>query len=525
MDNNRHMVSSGDRRIATFVLPSIGNMVFIAVFFVLVFGSGNGLLNDGDTGYHIRTGEEILKSWRIPAYDVYSAHVPPLPWTAHEWLSEVIMAGISRLSGLTGLVLFFALLLSATHWLLFFLLKSKSDNLLLITVVTCLATASSSSHWLARPHAFSLLFTLVWYWLLDRFQYGNHRTLRYLPLLMVFWVNMHGGYIIGVLLLLVYLGGNLMHSWVGLPQESKESRKKAQLLFRISIVIILTCLINPFGYDILLFPFKLASDRFVMDHVSEFMSPNFHEVLPFKYMLLATMGMIALSRRPLNWVEVGLLLLLTYMALYSARHVSLFAIVVSPILLKHSENVISGLPAPVVRFWQTRNCNLAQIDAKVAGYFWPVGSILCVVVLALLGSLQFTFDEKRFPVAAAEFLKRETLPGNMFNNDEFGDYFIYALWPKYRVFMDGRSDMYGEKLGGAYLKVANVLPGWKEILSRNSVSWVVFDTRSALTAALADDIGWQPIYSDNVATILVKKDKTNKALLAKYPAVEIKIGK
>jgi hypothetical protein len=113
----------------------------------------------------------------------------------------------------------------------------------------------------------------------------------------------------------------------------------------------------------------------------------------------------------------------------------------------------------------------------------------------------------------------------MFNNDEFGDYFIYALWPKYRVFMDGRSDMYGEKLGGAYLKVANVLPGWKEILSRNSVSWVVFDTRSALTAALADDIGWQPIYSDNVATILVKKDKTNKALLAKYPAVEIKIGK
>jgi hypothetical protein len=195
MDNDRHMVSSGSRRIATIVLPSIGNMVFIAVFFVLVFGSGNGLLNDGDTGYHIRTGEEILKSWRIPAYDVYSAHVPPLPWTAHEWLSEVIMAGISRLSGLTGLVLFFALLLSATHWLLFFLLKSKSDNLLLITVVTCLATASSSSHWLARPHAFSLLFTLVWYWLLDRFQYGNHRTLRYLPLLMVFWVNMHGGYI------------------------------------------------------------------------------------------------------------------------------------------------------------------------------------------------------------------------------------------------------------------------------------------------------------------------------------------
>jgi hypothetical protein len=80
-------------------------------------------------------------------------------------------------------------------------------------------------------------------------------------------------------------------------------------------------------------------------------------------------------------------------------------------------------------------------------------------------------------------------------------------------------------LGSAYLKVANVLPGWKETLARNDVSWVVFDTRSALTAALADDIDWQPIYSDNVATIFVKKDMTNKTLLTKYPAVDLKIGK
>jgi hypothetical protein len=213
------------------------------------------------------------------------------------------------------------------------------------------------------------------------------------------------------------------------------------------------------------------------------------------------------------------------MALYSARHVSLFAIVVSPLLLKYGENVIRLLPAPVVRFCDTRNRNLIEIDNKVAGYFWPMASLLCVFSLALLGSLHFTFNEKRFPVAAAEFLKRETLTGTMFNNDEFGDYFIYALWPKYRVFMDGRSDMYSEKLGNAYLTVANVLPGWKETLSRHSVSWIIFDTNSALTAALIDDIDWQPIYSDKVATIFVKKGIANKALLVKYPAVTLNIAK
>src|SRR5678810_1044162 len=79
---------------ATF-LPSIGNMIFIAVFFVLIFGSGNALLGDGDTGYHIKTGQVILKNWSIPAHDFYSFHFPALSWTAHEWLAEVIMAPVS----------------------------------------------------------------------------------------------------------------------------------------------------------------------------------------------------------------------------------------------------------------------------------------------------------------------------------------------------------------------------------------------------------------------------------------------
>ena len=521
MDRDPPLASSGTSRLVPILLPSIGNILFVSIFLVLVFGAGNGLLNDGDTGYHIRTGEEILENWRIPTHDVYSAHVPPLRWTAHEWLSEVIMAGLFKTFGLTGLVIFFALLLSATHWLLFIILRARSDNLILVAIITLLATASSSIHWLARPHVFSLSFTLVWYYLLDRFQYQSHGSLRFLPFLMLVWVNIHGGFIFGLLLLFLYLGGNVLYSFNGPPQEREDSRKKTGVLIRVSIITLLTCLINPFGYEILLFPFKLASDRFVMDHVTEFMSPNFHDVLAFKYMLLATLGTLALSRTPLSLLQVGLLLLVSYMALYSARHVALFAIVVSPLLLRTSENVFKQFPDPLIKFFQTRNQNLMKIDRSVVGYLWPSGTVICVLTLALAGNVQFTFDDKRFPVAAAEFLNRENLSGTMFNNDEFGDYFIYRLWPKYRVFMDGRSDMYSEKLGSAYLKVANVQPGWKEVLASHRVSWVIFDTNSALTAALADDIEWQPIYSDKVATIFVNRASANQALLAKYSGATI----
>ena len=93
---------------------------------------GNALLSDGDTGYHIRTGELIAQTWRIPYDDPYSYHYPPLKWTAHEWLSELVMATIVRAFGLTGVVVFFAFILATTHWLLYRVLRSKSDDILFV---------------------------------------------------------------------------------------------------------------------------------------------------------------------------------------------------------------------------------------------------------------------------------------------------------------------------------------------------------------------------------------------------------
>jgi hypothetical protein len=521
MVHDGRMASSRTTAISAILLPSIGNMVFVAVLFVLVFNSGQGLLGDGDTGYHIRTGEVILQTWNVPKQDIYSLHVPPLKWTAHEWMAEIIMAVIFRFAGLTGIVVFFAFLLAMTHWLLYRMLRSKSQDILLCTCITMLATATSSTHWLARPHSFSLLLTVIWYHCLDRFQYNNDRTLMYLPLLMLFWVNLHGGYFIGLVLLAIYLTGNVVYSISGRPDQLRRYRVKAKSLFLVLIATVVICAINPYGFEILWFPIRVTSDRFVMDHVTEFMSPNFHNVLPFKYMLMAAIGMLALSRSPLNLIEVALIILLSYMALYSGRHVSLFAIVAAPFLLRAAASIIDRMPRTFLRYYRNRNLNLNAIDTSLQGYFWPVISVLFVSGLILTEALKYQFDNKKFPVAAVEFLKKETVTGNMFNNDEFGDYMIFAAWPAYRVFMDGRSDMYGEKLGSAYLKVANVQPGWKEILGKYDISWIIFDTYSALTAALRDQRDWQPIYSDQVATIFVKKDAAHEPLLARYPAVTL----
>jgi len=171
------------------LLPSLADTIFLSIFFVLVLGSGDDLLRDGDTGYHVRAGEVIIEQGMIPKKDIFSFLLPPLSWTAHEWLSEVIMALVHKVSGLTGIVVFFSFTIALSYLLLFKMLRLQSGGIVLPLLIAWLAAVSSTAHWLARPHIFSLTMTLIWYHVLDTFQYQGKNRLAWLPLLMLFWVN------------------------------------------------------------------------------------------------------------------------------------------------------------------------------------------------------------------------------------------------------------------------------------------------------------------------------------------------
>ena len=136
----------------------------------------------------------------------------------------------------------------------------------------------------------------------------------------------------------------------------------------------------------------------------------------------------------------------------------------------------------------------------------------------------FKFNEKTKPVAAVEFLKKENIQGNMFDNDEFGDYIIYAAWPEYRVFFDGRSDMYGVDIMKEYFKVARVKPGWDEVLQKYNITWIIYNANSALSLFLIERDDWKLIYADKVANIFVKDIPENQYLIEKYPDVKLVVG-
>jgi hypothetical protein len=258
-----------------------------------------------------------------------------------------------------------------------------------------------------------------------------------------------------------------------------------------------------------------------MDHVGEFMSPNFHEMMPFKYLLLLMIATFAVSKIKTNWIELLLILMFLNMSLYSVRYIPLFSIIVAPILLKQIGPLLEKSNGKLGKFFKKRAENISEIDASAKGYLWPVFSIVLVVVLAAGNIIGYKFDAKTKPVAAVEFLKNEYIKGNMFDNDEFGDYIIYAAWPEYKVFVDGRSDMYGVDIMKEYLKVASIKPGWDEVLKKYDVKWIIFDANSALSLFLMERDDWKLIYADNVANIFVKDIPENRYLIEKYPDVEL----
>jgi len=491
-------------------------MLFCVILVFLSFSDHSGLLGDGDTGYHIRAGQYIIETFSVPKTDIFSFHTPPLPWTAHEWLSEVIMANVHDIAGLSGVVTFFAILLACTITLLFKILRSYGAPTLLATAITLFVCCASQIHWLARPHVFSFLLMVVWHYLLESWQRGTVNRLYLLPLSMLIWVNLHGGFLGGFILLGAYLIGNLFHTLSRPIDERNSCRKRLCQLMLTAGACLLACLCNPSGYQILFFPFKLVSNRFLMDHISEFLSPNFHDFMPFKYLLLMLVALLALSKRRVEPTELVLVLIFTNMALYSTRYIPLFALVVAPTLVRQSEQAQKCVSGKLASFFSKRSENIASLDARATGFLWPAAALIAVAVAVGSGRIHHGFDAKIKAVDAVEFLMHEKIAGNMFNDDEFGDYLIYRSYPTYRVFFDGRSDMYGTDKLQEYLKITGFEAGWEQIIDKYRITWVFYDTNSNLSRFLLNERDWVLIYSDRVASIFVKDLPQYGYLKAKY---------
>jgi hypothetical protein len=495
--------------------PSLANLIFLVLFLSLSLSRGAFLLSDADTGWHIRAGEFILSTFSVPKQDIFSFITPPPHWINHQWLSEVIMAWVHQLLGLTGIVILFSLLISLSYSMLFKLMQKERGNIFLAVLIILLTIASSIFHWLARPHIFSLLMFVISYALLEWFQSGHIRVLYLFPPLILFWVNLHGGFISGFILVLIYLIGNLVKFILSKGEGKGGYRKKTIALTLTLLACLVVSPINPYGLQMILYPFKLISQKLIMDHMAEFQSPNFHHLLlvPSKYFLLLMILVIGILRKNLDIIEILLIIVFVNMALYSQRFIPLFCIVAAPIFVRNVQWMLSQSKNRFIELFQKKSEDISSMDTSGSGYLWLMVGILVVALTVATNRIEHKFDETRKPVEAVNFLKKVSLKGNMFNDDEFGDYIIYSAHPRYKVFIDSRIDMYGVDQFKDYLTLVYLKPGWENVIEKYSMNWGIFDADSVLSGHLMGRGDWRLIYSDKVANIFVRDTSENQDTL------------
>jgi len=220
-----------------FVIPSVGDLVFVLLLVALTVGSlAKGLLGDGGIGWHIRTGELILKTHAIPQTDPFSSTMYGQAWFAWEWLYDALVGAVHGAVGLNGVVFFSALVIALTFTLVLRRMLASGANLPVAVVLLLLAIAASTIHFLARPHVLSWLFTVIWFEVLERFVAdGKTRPLLWLLPLTLLWANLHGGFLMGFILLGIYLAGALLEGWAA---RAAEDRKAASMRAR-SLAVVL----------------------------------------------------------------------------------------------------------------------------------------------------------------------------------------------------------------------------------------------------------------------------------------------
>ena len=502
-------------------MPSATDLIFIGILTAVLFTSlAVRLLGDAGIGWHIRTGQEILATHAIPHTDLFSSTMAGKPWFAWEWLYDVVVGELESRLGLSGVVWFTAVIIAATFAWMFRLLITHGLNLATALLLTLLALSASTIHFLARPHVLTWLFTLVCFWILCSSENDSvaSKRLWWLPVLMLVWVNVHGGFLIGFVLAGIFLC-SAVWEWYRVNENRIEDslakiagRRRAWILGKVIIVSAAASLLNPYGWNLHAHIYSYLSSRFLMNHVEEFQSPNFHGLAEkcFGILLLATVAALAARGRQLRASAILTILFAVYAGLYASRNIPMSSILlgmtVGPLLV--SKDHQGQRPSLLQR--------LTRTELQMHGHAWclvaALATLLCCVQSrrAAHPIVDAHFDPNRMPVDAVNYLEQNQLRGPVFSPDSWGGYLIYRLYPRERVVLDDRHDLYGEALLKSYLKALHGESGWQEFLQKHEAECLVLPKNAALTNLLMQSHQWKQVFADGVATVFVSRDEAGK---------------
>lgn len=514
--------------------------LFVACLLMWLFALTARMIHDPDFWWHLKTGELIIQTGSIPHTDPFSHTVTGKAWVAHEWLSEVLMYGVYRASGLTGLIFVFAALTSAAYWITY--LRSEGRPFAAGGALL-LGAFASSSVWGVRPQMFTLLLTSIFLSILDHHLRGRARTrmLWWLVPSMLLWVNLHGGFALGLALVVLSIAGTLLDGWL-VEGERAATVKRLRALVVVLGACLLVVPLNPNGVHMFTYPFETLASPMMQTFLLEWLPPDFRDrkLLPLALLFFATFASLALSPGRARPSDMLVLSALGFAALRSSRHIPFFALAAIPHLAGHAHTLLVArrdkiswnktsttdtsttgqeqrpdARAPVGANDPDDSGNSSSdITGLRAGRFSPATIVLCAATLMVAAACVFRVRQtlvsapgvgkERLPAEAMEWLRANKPAGPIFHKFEWGGYLMWNLYPDYAVFVDGRSDMYGDDFVLEYIRVSRGEPGWRATLDRYGIRTVLVKPDSALVKLLRQNDEWRGVYEDAHAVVFTR---------------------
>jgi hypothetical protein len=496
---------------ASLTLPRL----VVAITFMLIFAMAARVSLDTDTWWHLRTGQWIVEHRAVPAADPFSYTRAGADWRIPGWIVQAPLYLLFASFSYAGLNLFTAFFVTLTFALVY---RACSGPPLLRAFALVLAVAVSAIYWSARPQIVSFALAGAFAWVLYDYRERAVNRLWLLPPLMALWANAHGGFAIGFILIGLTLAGeaiSLGWRWLSArfgrlePPASNVQRPSSNprpllWLAAVGLLCALAVMLNPAGPEMLLYPFKTVSIGALRDFIQEWQSPNFHqrETQPFLWLLIGTLVVVVLSRRPANFTDLLLVSGLGYMGFLAGRNMPLLAIVAPPLLTRHASELLDDLRARFLKSGGASGGTTGGVPAINWLLLIVIGALALVKVISVLpAQVNEQQIERLVPVKAAQFILRERPPGPLFNSYNFGAYLMWALYPDYPVYTDGRTDLYDDAFLREYLDVAVGRPAYEQTFERYGVRLVLVEADSLLGDRLSEDPDWRLLYRDELAAV------------------------
>lgn len=481
--------------------------IILVTAFLAIFSFFLKPPTDPDLFWHLRYGEEILKTHQIPYGDQYSFTLPGYRWADSYWLSEVLIYLLVSKTGFLLPIILFTLLGAVTYLAVGFWGRVGKVNSEAVAGAAFLGAFVSWPILGLRPQTISLTLLGLIFIIIHQFWLDSRPKLIFLlPVVFLFWANLHAGFTLGLILIWSFLFAELAQQVVqklwrfrAIPQPSLNF-SQIKILFFVNTFSTLITLVNPYGFGLWRTVFNDASSPTIKNQIAEWLAPNFHYEfgLVFFLYLLLLLFLAYLVRMRIHPVRLLILLLFCFLALAAVRHISVFALLSTPLLAEE----LMLLPWRKINFAYKRLTLVLFLG--LFSLVW-LGQYLPQIYKATR-NLKNLAEEGNYPYGAVEYLKKNPQE-RIFNEYGWGGYLIWQL-PQNKTFIDGR--MPGWRRGDKdiledYSNIIDLKKDGPDLLKSWQIKTVLVSPDYAIVQFLKMNPGWEKRYKDETAVIYTRK--------------------